>query len=138
MIPIWAKTIVRRVARQHRRRQPEVTWQSTRKSHGTAGSAESNAIFIRAGRSQQRAKLTLLHELAHWITGEGHTHKFWLKAWELYRQFHIPIGYVLRVESRYRQGALVAYWASRSRRGRRPVQRVQIEVTVDAGPPNGR
>ncbi len=133
--PTWAKNIIRTVARQKRRRPPEVTWQTTRKTHGTAGSSEGNEIFIREGRFRLNAKLTLLHELAHWITGNGHTHKFWLQAWALYRQFHLPMGYALTWESYYRQGALDAYWESRDRRGRWPKQRVQIKTTVSARPP---
>ena len=133
---MWARTIIRTVSRQHRRRLPEVTWQSTRKVHGTAGSNDEDKIFIRAGRSRLRVKITLLHELAHWLTGEGHTQDYWLKAWELYRQFRVPIGYVLRIESMYRQGALTAYWASRDRRGRQPPLRVDIVTSVSTVPPD--
>lgn len=136
-VPIWAKPIIRTVSRQHRRRLPEMTWQTTRKLYGTAGSNDGEKIFIRAGRSTLRTKVTLLHELAHWLTGEGHTHTYWLKAWELYRQFHIPVGYVLRIESMYKQGALTGYWASRSRRGRWPtILRVDVTTSVSTVPPD--
>ncbi len=135
--PTWAKNIIRTVERQKRRRQPEVVWQTTRKTHGTAGSADSTSIFIREGRSRLNAKMSLLHELSHWLSDEedGHTHEFWLQAWALYRQFRIPMGYALDIESLYRQGALEAYWESRDRRGKWPRQRVQIKTTVNAGPP---
>lgn len=135
--PAWAMKIVREEARRHRLKLPDITWQYTRKSHATAGSCQTdeNRVFIRQGRSRLRAKLTWLHELAHWITGDGHSHAFWLKAWELYRRYRLPIGYVLRDESHYRQGALWAYWASRDRRGRRPAIHVIIKTRVSAGPP---
>lgn len=134
-VPAWAEKIIRTVASDHRKRLPVVTWQTWNR-HGTAGSVTGDNIFIRSGRSFLKAKLTLCHELGHWITGDGHSHDFWLKVWALYRQFRIPIGYALRDESHYRQGALVAYWESRDRRGRRPVLgRMTVITTVDAGPP---
>jgi hypothetical protein len=134
--PRWAQHIIRTVARQHRKRPPKVTWRSSRQSYDTSGNADGdNQLFINAGRSQRAAKLTLLHELAHWLLDADHTHKYWLKVWQLYRQFHVPIGYALRAESHYRRGALTAYWASRDRRGRRPASRVKVQTMVDAGPP---
>jgi hypothetical protein len=135
--PAWAMKIVREQARHHRRKLPDITWQFTRKTHGTAGSCqiEENKLFIRQGRSYQNAKLTWLHELAHWLTGDNHSHTFWLKAWELYRRYRIPIGYALREEAHYRQGALAAYWEGRDRRGRRPTARVTIKTNIVATPP---
>lgn len=135
--PAWALKILREEARRHRRKLPDVTWQTTRKVHGTAGSCQvdANRLFIRQGRSRLRAKLTWLHELAHWLTGDNHSHAFWMKAWELYRRWRVPIGFALRDESRYRQGALAAYWESRDRRGRLPAVRVTIKTNISALPP---
>jgi len=131
-LPKWAQRIVHDEARRARRARPTLTWQTTRKSHRTAGSCREDHIFIRAGRSVVQAKITLLHELAHWLTAYGHTQTFWYKAWELYRRHHVPIGLTLRDESYYRQGALWAYWASRDKRGRRPAGSVVIKTRVSS------
>ena len=139
--PDWAMTILRAEARRHHRKLPDVTWQITRKLHATAGSyslpehpLDDDKIWIRQGRSRLRAKLAWLHEIAHWLSGEGHSHTFWLKAWELYRRYRLPIGYVLRDESHYRQGALWAYQASRDRRGRWPATHVIIKTSISTLP----
>jgi len=67
-------------------------------------------ILISAGRDRIKAKLILLHEIAHQFCGErGHSQRFWDIAWQLYRWAKLPIRDTLRNESNYRKGALVAY-----------------------------
>ena len=68
-------------------------------------------ITITAGTSRMDAKLVVLHELAHWLqpSDTGHSPAFWDKAWELYRQYNIPIRYARAREESYRKGSVTAY-----------------------------
>lgn len=158
-VPAWAEQIIVKVAREHHRRVPDVTWRTYKVHVRTAGSTitEDKKITLTsllrqrtkiivpgvhcsrvARRERADAKRVLCHELAHWLSGEGHTRAFWLVAFELYRRFRIPLSAALRSECEYKQGALAGYWAGRSNRGRRPINgRVNITTSVDAGPPLG-
>lgn len=64
-------------------------------------------------RDDQR--LTLLHELAHWLCGPGEHHPplFWDTAWRLYRRYKVPINYAKAREGSYRKESIAAYSRSR-------------------------
>jgi hypothetical protein len=156
-LPPWAERVVRTVAREHHKRVPQVGWRRYSARARTSGRAlgdDENSISltdVRRGRMQflvggqscskfakgtarLSARVTLLHELAHWLTGDGHTLRFWTVAFQLYRRFRIPMGYALRDEALYKQGALDGYWAGRDRRGRRALTHVHVKTRVHAGP----
>jgi hypothetical protein len=135
-VPMWADRIVRTVAREQRRRVPEIVWRNSTRSYKTSGSYCDNRITIFAGYNAASKRLTLLHELAHWCVGGFHSLEFWTKAFQLYRQFRVPLGTALREEAAYRHGAIAGYWAGRSNQGRRPTTHVEIVTRVSAGPPS--
>lgn len=130
--PAWAVNLLRTTAREHGRQPPELRWRVSRSGAAlTSGSYsyDENRISILEGRLRAAARLTLCHEIAHWLTGEGHnSDAFWLKAWELYRRWRVPVGYALRSETRYRHRAFRAYWAGRDPRGRNPAGRVTFNT----------
>lgn len=74
----------------------------TRRTEGT--------VAVRAGSEELDQRLTLLHELAHWLTpmarrgrGAHHGRAFYARAFELYARHGIPDADALRLESaRYR------------------------------------
>lgn len=75
-------------------------------------------IVLTAGSERRAQKLTLLHEIAHWLTpsDRGHGDAFWIKAFELYRRYGVPMRYAQQREMRYRKGAVVGIVADRARR----------------------
>jgi len=95
----------------------------------SSGVCYENHITIVQGKDRIDNKLVILHELAHWalplksegIEGhppniyghEGHTPRFWDLAWQLYREFKLPILYCKKRELEYRKGSLAAYHRSR-------------------------
>jgi hypothetical protein len=112
--PAWADRIVREVARARRRPAPELRWRRAR-TRRSAGSADSYlhkdaVISIVAGRDVVDQRLVVCHELAHWLgePDEGHTLKYWLRAWKLYRRYRVPIHYALAREGGY-EGSVQAY-----------------------------
>lgn len=156
-VPAWAEQMILTVAAEHRRRAPDVEWIQVRTHTRTAGNASVERADIvltdqkarrvqvridgggckkRGRMEKQYARLVLLHELAHWLRpqSEIHSREFWVQAFVLYRRFRVPMAYALRSEAEYKQGALDGYWASRDKRGRRPVSHVQITTRVHAGP----
>ena len=122
--PVWAERIVREVARSRRRRVPELSWRRTRRLR-SAGSADSplragvGGISIAAGRDPVDQRLVLCHELAHWLgpPAEGHEMAFWLRAWQLYRRYRVPIHYALAREGAF-EGAVQAYGKLLKKRAR--------------------
>jgi hypothetical protein len=127
--PAWAERVISEVARSSRRSPPEMHWRSTRRRR-SAGSAcdepsgEADTISIAAGRDPIDQRLVVCHELAHWLVGpaDGHSPRFWRRAWQLYRRFRVPIHYALAREGEY-TGAIVAYERSTKRRSVRPAGR---------------
>ncbi len=75
-------------------------------------------VSVRAGSSEENAKLVLLHELAHHIVGrsktgrgQGHTMKFWKLAFELYERYGMNMEYAYSKEKGYKAKATPAYEA---------------------------
>mgnify|MGYP001575746520 CR=1 FL=1 len=85
------------------------------KRKSSTGICYRNYISIRYGTDRRDCKLVLLHELAHWAlplgseTHEGHTDRFWDLAFDLYREFGLPLRVCLKRERNYRKGSIRAY-----------------------------
>ena len=107
-------------------RQSHTGWDSKKNKPSlrkcSSGVCHSNHITIVAGKDRADCKLVILHELAHWalpikkehwVEHEGHTPRFWDLAWQLYREYKLPINYCKQRETEYRKGALAAYHRTR-------------------------
>jgi len=128
--PIWVQELVERVCSDMRlRRRPIIVWKSRKKipkslsntkppeellhigtysylrKDGGAGQVMSDwkTVEIYHGKLYVDQKLTVLHELAHWIVKDSHTKAFWDMAWILYTTY-MPrsIDYALHAEARYK------------------------------------
>ncbi len=79
-------------------------------SHGeTRQEPGQEAIKLWAGPDERDARVVLLHELAHWLTGDLHTPRFWDCAWRLYRRYmRNDLDYALAREAEYRVEAIKA------------------------------
>jgi hypothetical protein len=110
--PAWADALVESVCAEARVAPPRLLWRSRRAvaSTGVARRSEGT-VSVRAGSDLLDQRLTLLHELAHWIAPPGrrrrrsvhHGRAFYAVAFELYRRHGIPDADALRLESgRYR------------------------------------
>lgn len=99
-------------------RLPEIKVRNARKlalietqgqEHGSSGSYNRffNKIKITLGTHRRGQKMVLLHELTHWLMpyGEKHSARFFEKAFELYRRYHIPVSYAKRREFNYKKKA---------------------------------
>lgn len=125
-IPEWVIKLTKRVCKEYKISEPEITWRRSRrrkrgvmeidgekiqtfKPKKTYSSGmthvEENRISITAGKSRKDQKLVLLHELAHLIAPkkEHHGEKFWEIAWVLYRRYKVPINYAKKREYLYRK-----------------------------------
>jgi hypothetical protein len=69
---------------------------------------DAGVIAVRAGRDPVDQRLTLLHELAHWLVpsrrrsrgrAQHHGRAFYRVAFELYRHHGIPAADALRLEA---------------------------------------
>lgn len=112
-VPEWAQQIINEVAEQHGITvRPTIEWATidTISSGGWAMSYQSgNKIRIRAGADPEKQKLTLLHELAHWLQDSrtGHSKEFWQKCFELYYQYGLSV-HLVRAEFQYKE---LSKWA---------------------------
>ncbi len=86
-----------------------VKYRRTQYQGSTGTTYSSNRIILTLGRHSAARKLLALHELAHVLSGDNHTPKFWTIAWDLYRWAHLPINYCKQLEGNYKKGALIAY-----------------------------
>lgn len=109
--PAWAQTLTAKVlADRGQYHGVHMTWRrrTGEFSSGTTWS-ERRRIAIRSGSSRKDAKLVVLHELAHIITGHTHTPEFWDCAWELYRDYGVNLVYAQKREFTYKAEARRAY-----------------------------
>ena len=98
---------------------PEFGWDYKRdkptKRKSSSGVCYRDYISIRQGTDKRDCKLVLLHELAHWglplgsNDHEGHTDRFWDLAFDLYREFGLPLRVCLNRERSYYKGSIKAY-----------------------------
>ncbi len=136
-VPAWARRLIERAcASEQTEGLPVVEWGTVRAdsrpvrlrggnasyaidyahlSHGeTRQEPGEESIKVWAGADERDARVVLLHELAHWITGDLHTPRFWDCAWRLFKRYmRNDLDYVLAREAEYRVGAIRA--AARAR-----------------------
>lgn len=131
--PEWADTIVNLVmAHEGIEGLPRMLWLRSRRtdrrlrvvdgvrmrfrtttgSYSSSGACGGNLIVVRMGLSQADARLTLLHELAHWITQHDHNGIMYAKYFELLWLFGEPgdILYARRRADRYQPGSAREGW----------------------------
>ena len=107
--PAWAEDLVRSVCAGAGVAPPRVAWRRRRGEHSTGVARRGDGtIAVRAGEDALDQRLTLLHELAHWLTPpaprrrRGATHHglaFYRTAFSLYRRYGITDDDALRLES---------------------------------------
>lgn len=105
--PDWAATLVAEVCTAAGLPAPRLAWRrrDDERSTGVAR-RQLGLVSVRAGRDPLDQRLTLLHELAHWLSpppgrrrAPHHGRAFYRVAFELYRRHGIPVGDALRLES---------------------------------------
>jgi hypothetical protein len=148
--PGWAAGIVAVVCRDAGLAAPRLTWRRRAGGHSTGLTRRADGtIAVRAGSDALDQRLTLLHELAHWLAPvEGsrrgrtthHGRAFYEIAFTLYRCHGLPDADALRLESsRYRSalrhavalgvpGATAALEAHRAELHARPRRRWRVVV----------
>jgi hypothetical protein len=146
--PDWAVALVAEVCSDAEVAPPQLAWRRRDAEHSTGVARRAaGTIAVRAGTDAVDQRLTLLHELAHWLAPRprrrGATHHgraFYRIAFRLYRRHGIPTADALRLESaRYRsalahaaaldvEGAAAALAAHRSALRQRPRRRWRVVV----------
>jgi len=111
--PGWAIDLVDSVCADGGVPSPRLLWRNRRGEHSTGVTRrEDGSVAVRAGADPLDQRLTLLHELAHWLApserrrrgrATHHGLSFYSVAFELYRRHGITDADALRLESaRYR------------------------------------
>src|SRR3990170_4375393 len=111
--PSWASALVASVCTDAGVESPRLAWRTRRHEHSTGVTRRSEGLVaVRAGWDELDQRLTLLHELAHWLApvdrrggrrSVHHGRSFYTVAFELYRRHGIADADALRLESaRYR------------------------------------
>ena len=106
--PAWATSLVARVCGDAGVAPPSVAWRRRSGEHSTGVTRRHlGAITVRAGSDPLDQRLTLLHELAHWLSPARrrrartahHDRAFYRTAFALYRSHGIGDADALRLES---------------------------------------
>jgi hypothetical protein len=148
--PAWAHELVSAVCGEAAVAPPRLLWRERRGGPSTGVARRSEGtITVRGGSDPLDQRLTLLHELAHWIAPAArrrgrrsvhHGRAFYALAFELYRNYGLAGADALRLESaRYRSalghaaalgvpGAAIALAEHRSRLRARPRRRWRVLV----------
>lgn len=111
--PAWATDLVALVCTDAGVAPPRLAWRRRAHEHSTGvARRDAGMIAVRAGTDVSDQRLTLLHELAHWLAprarrrgrrAEHHGHAFYAVAFALYERHGIGAADALRLESgRYR------------------------------------
>jgi hypothetical protein len=111
--PAWAHELLATVCADANVDSPRLSWRRRMGAHSTGlTQRHRGSIAVRAGTDALDQRLTLLHELAHWVSptprqrrgrSVHHGRAFYTIAFELYRRHGIPEAEALRLESgRYR------------------------------------
>lgn len=100
MAPSWARELVREVCEGAGVPQPLLRWRRAARSASTGlARVTTGTISVTAGTDELDQRLTLLHELAHWLGPRSrrrrgrdshHDGAFFQIAFELYRRHGIP------------------------------------------------
>ena len=116
MVPAWAGEIVRDVCAAAGVAQPSVGWRRARRPASSGVTRRSTGgISVTAGTDELDQRLTLLHELAHWLGPlprrrrgrvAHHDARFYAIAFELYGRHGIPDAESLAREGRRYPSAL--------------------------------
>lgn len=108
MTPAWASALVSEVCDASGVRPPRLYWRRRDDEHSTGITRRADGLVaVRAGRDVLDQRLTLLHELAHWLAPAAsrrrravhHGPAFYSLAFELYRRHGIAEADALRLES---------------------------------------
>jgi hypothetical protein len=148
--PAWAAELVASVCAEAGAAPPRLLWRRRSNEHSTGvAKRDAGTIAVRAGTDALDQRLTLLHELAHWLRpprprrrgrATHHDRAFYAIAFALYRRHGIGDADALRLESaRYVSalrhaaalgipGAAESVAERRSSRVRRPARRWQVLV----------
>jgi hypothetical protein len=106
--PDWARSLVLQVCSEADAPLPHLSWRTRDRPTSSGVTRQSaGAISLVAGRDPLDQRLTLLHELAHWLTPLGlrrgrvrhHDAGFYAQAFALYRRHGVPDGVALAGES---------------------------------------
>ena len=110
--PAWASELVSTVCADAGVDEPRLAWRRRDAEHSTGvARRHDGTIAVRAGSDLLDQRLTLLHELAHWLSPPPrrgrrtvhHGRAFYVIAFGLYRRYGLTDGDALRLESaRYR------------------------------------
>ncbi len=110
--PAWALSLVASVCADAGAAQPRLSWRRRAGEQSTGVTRRTDGIVaVRAGADELDQRLTLLHELAHWLAppprrgrrAVHHGRAFYDIAFELYRRHGLSDADALRLESaRYR------------------------------------
>jgi hypothetical protein len=111
--PAWAVELVATVCADVSVEPPRLSWRRRIGEHSTGVTRQHDGLVaVRAGTDALDQRLTLLHELAHWLSPAArrrrgrsvhHGRAFYNIAFDLYRRHGIPDAQALRLESgRYR------------------------------------
>jgi hypothetical protein len=106
--PAWARDLVRQVCAEAGIAEPRLAWRRRDRptSSGVTRPTQGN-VALSAGRDPLDQRLTLLHELAHWVTPlrrrrrgrvAHHDAAFYAAAFGLYARHGIPTAVALRGE----------------------------------------
>lgn len=115
-VPPWARDLVRTVCADAGVDEPRLAWRSRAGEHSTGVTRRQDAsVTVRAGGDATDQRLTLLHELAHWLAPAPrrrrrtmhHGRDFYAVAFGLYRRHGISDADALRLESARYRSALV-------------------------------
>ena len=112
--PAWARSLVLEVCAQADASLPRLRWTSRNRPTSSGVTRQSlGAISLVAGRDPLDQRLTLLHELAHWLAParsprlgrrrhgrvRHHDAAFYARAFGLYRRHGVPSAFALAAES---------------------------------------
>lgn len=148
--PAWALSLLDAACADAGAAPPRLLWRNRRGEHSTGVTRRVDGLVaVRAGSDPLDQRLTLLHELAHWLAAPTrrrrgrsvhHGRQFYAVAFELYRRHGVTDADALRLEStRYRSslghavalgvtGAVEALAAHRSTIRARPRRRWRVLV----------
>jgi hypothetical protein len=107
--PGWAVALVDAVCAEAGVEPPRLAWRRRRGEHSTGvARRQAGMIAVRAGTDPTDQRLTLLHELAHWLApvparrrgrSEHHGRAFYEVAFALYRRHGLTDADALRLEA---------------------------------------